>query len=164
MTVTTRGATADDIPMLVQMMHEFYAAGDYRLDRQWAAASFAALLANESYGAVWMVFAEGETAGYAVLTICYSMEYGGLAGHIDDLFIRPHYRRQGLGEAVLRALFADCARRGVLAVHVETANDNIAAKALYSRCGLSPQDDGREVFTSRLDKIKIRLDELADGT
>jgi ribosomal protein S18 acetylase RimI-like enzyme len=148
MTTTTRNATLDDIPALVDLMQEFYAQADYPLDRDWAAASFSALLQDESLGAIWIVFQDSEPAGYVVLTIRFSMEYGGLDAFIDDLFIRPAYRHRGLGRTALNALFAECTRRKVLAVHVEVGEDNVAAKALYRSYGLEPYADDRQMLTA----------------
>ena len=150
MTTTIRNGALDDIPVLVDLMQEFYAGANYPLDRQWAAASFSALLHDDSRGAVWIVFHDSEPAGYVVLTTRFSMEYGGLDAFIDDLFIRPAYRRRGLGQAALNAIFAECERRKVLAVHVEVGHDNVAAKALYHSYGLEPYNDGRQMLTVRL--------------
>lgn len=150
MATITRHATLDDIPILVDLMQEFYAEAAYPLDRQWAANSFSALLRDDSLGAVWIIFHDGEPAGHVVLTIRFSMEYGGLDAFIDDLFIRPAYRRRGLGRAALKALFDECERRRVLALHVEVGQDNIAAKALYQSYGLEPGSDSRQMLTVRL--------------
>ena len=150
MTTATRNATLNDIPALVDMMQEFYAEADYSLDRQWAAASFSTLLQDDSLGAAWVIVHDSEPAGYVVLTMRFSMEYGGLDAFIDDLFIRPSYRRRGLGRVALKALFEECERRQVLAVHVEVGHDNVAAKALYLSYGLELGGDGRQKLTVRL--------------
>ncbi|HEX8173500.1 MAG TPA: GNAT family N-acetyltransferase [Pyrinomonadaceae bacterium] len=150
MAIETRRAAPDDIPILVELMQEFYSEAPYPLDRDWAAASFNALLPDDSLGAVWIVFLDSQPAGYVVMTIKFSMEYGGLDAFIDDLFIRAPYRRRGLGRTVLNALFDECERRGVLAVHVEVGQDNEAANALYDSYGLKPYDDGRRTLTVRL--------------
>ena len=150
MNSTTRSATPEDIPALVYLMQEFYAEASYPLDRNWAAASFSTLLGDASLGAVWIVAQDSEPAGYVVLTVRFSMEYGGLDAFIDDLFVRPSYRRGGLGRAALGALFAECERRKVLAVHVEVGHDNVAAHGLYQSYGLRPYDDGRQTLTVRL--------------
>ena len=150
MTTAIRRATPGDIPALVDLMREFYAEAGYPLDRGWAAAAFSALLGDDSRGAAWLASHEGEPAGYVVLTVRFSMEYGGLDAFIDDLFVRPGCRRLGLGRAALRELFDECGRRGVLAVHVEVGRDNAAAQSLYSGYGLESGGDGRQVLTARL--------------
>jgi ribosomal protein S18 acetylase RimI-like enzyme len=150
MVTEPRRATLDDIPLLVELMQEFYAEAPYPLDRDWAAASFQALLTDDSLGAVWIIFHDSQPMGYVVLTLRFSMEYGGLDAFIDDLFIRAPYRRRGLGRALIDALFEECERRGVLAVHVEVGQDNAAANALYSSYGLKPYDDNRQTLAVRL--------------
>jgi GNAT superfamily N-acetyltransferase len=78
------------------------------------------------------------------------MEYGGLDGWVDDLFVRPAFRRHGLARAALEALIAECERRGVLALHVEVGRENDAARPLYERFGLAPREDDRVTLTRRL--------------
>lgn len=150
MDATADKATPGDIPALVDLMREFYAEAGYALDVRWAADSFSALLGDHSRGSVRVIRHGKEAAGYVVLTVRFSMEYGGLDAFIDDLFIRPAYRRRGLARAALRALFDECRRRGVLAVHVEVGTDNDAAKALYASYGLRPGGDDRQLLTARL--------------
>lgn len=147
---TIQKADPSDIPLLVQLMEEFHGEGGRPLDRAWAAASFTALFQDESRGAAWIVSCGGQPAGYVVLTVRFSMEFGGLDAFIDDLFVRPVFRRRGLGRLVLAALFADCGRRGILAVHVEVAADNIPAKGLYGGYGMRPLTDGRQMHTVTL--------------
>jgi hypothetical protein len=81
--ITTRRATPEDIPWLVDMMAKFYAESGFLLDRDWASASFAALL-DDVRGAAWIGSHHDDPAGYVVLTLRHSMEYGGLDGFIDD--------------------------------------------------------------------------------
>jgi GNAT superfamily N-acetyltransferase len=145
-----RRATLKDTSALVNMMEEFYAEADRALDRAWASASFSALLAAPAQGAVWILSQAGQPAGYVVLTVRFSMEYGGPDAFIDDLFVRPAFRRRGLGHFALQTLLAECRRRGVLAVHVEAGRDNAAAQALYASHGLALCRDDRQLLTVRL--------------
>lgn len=157
MQTTIHRADDDDIPDLVALMREFYGDSNYALDGAWAAASFAALLGESSRGAAWIARENGAPAGYIVLSLRHSMEFGGTDGFIDDLFVRASHRRRGLGRALMDELFADCRRRGVLAVHVETGFDNEAAKALYDRHGL--KDRQRLLLTARLtDRVEAPAD------
>ncbi len=150
MLITACRATLEDIPLLVNMMQEFYEESNFVLDRQWATDSFSAFLSDDSRGAAWIGYYNGDAAGYVVMTIRFSMEYGGLDAFIDDLFVRVPYRRQGLGQTLLDTLFAKCQQRKVLAVHVEVGQNNVAANALYGNCGLKLREDCRQMLTRRL--------------
>jgi ribosomal protein S18 acetylase RimI-like enzyme len=143
-----REAQTADIPALVSLMADFYAESNYRLDPDWARASFHRLLAGNDRGSAWIAFCGDAAAGYVVLTTRHSMEFGGPDGFIDDLFVRPAFRRAGIATTLLERLFDDCRQRGMLALHVEVGAENSAAQALYERFGLS--SDGRQHLTARL--------------
>jgi ribosomal protein S18 acetylase RimI-like enzyme len=152
MSTFLRIAQESDIPDLVELMSEFYAESQYSLDRFWASRSFTQLLKNPARGGAWVAHDGRDAMGYVVLTTRHSMEYGGLDGFIDDFFVRPRYRRHGLGTSLLGALIEHCRRHDVLAVHVEVGLDNAAAQAVYRRFGLA--ESGRQLLTARILKEK----------
>jgi ribosomal protein S18 acetylase RimI-like enzyme len=120
-------ASPEDIPKLVALMSEFYSEAAYKLNSQRAAEAFAALLSDEKLGFVWFIRSKSDDVGYLVLTLCYSMEFGGTNAYIDDFYINPAFRGVGLGTASLGELRAFCNERGYRAIHVETGRENTAA-------------------------------------
>ena len=153
---TLRNASAEDIPVLLDLMRDFHGESGRALDREWAEGVFAVFFLDPSHGAIWIASCEGTVAGYVVLTVRFSMEFGGLDAFIDDLFVRPSFRRRGLGQLLLGALFDECRKRGVLAVHVETGPDNGPARGLYEACGLRLPGDSRVKLTAELGKLAAR--------
>jgi GNAT superfamily N-acetyltransferase len=143
-----RRASSDDIQKLVTMMDEFYAEGGYPLNHQRATEAFATLLADDRLGYVWFIQADGQDVGYVVLTLCFSMEYGGPNAFVDDLFVRLPFRRAGLATAALTEVRDFCTKRGVRALHVETGRDNSDAQAVYRRIGFTHSD--HQFLTLRL--------------
>ena len=133
-------ASSVDIPKLVALMAEFYAEAGYALNSQRAADAFAALLSDEKLGFVWFIRSNGDDVGYLVLTLCYSMEFGGTNAYVDDLFVKPAFRGAGLGTAALRELREFCNERGFRAIHVETGRENVAALTVYRRVGFAEID------------------------
>src|SRR6059036_1184823 len=113
-----RKASPKDVQRLVTLMDEFYAEAAYPLNHRRAAEGFAALLADERLGHVWFIQANAQDVGHVVVTLCFSMEYGGPIAFVDDLFIQPPFRRAGLGAAALAEVRAFCANRGVRALFV----------------------------------------------
>lgn len=140
-----REAVPADVPALVALMAEFYAEAGFPLPAGPATRAFAALLAAPQLGGVWLAEVDGEPAGYAVLTLGFSMEYGGLRGFVDDLYVRPAARGRGLAAAALGAVRDACERRGVRALHVEAGPDNDVARRLYARSGFA--DSGHLLLT-----------------
>ena len=132
---TLRRAGPDDLNQLVIMMAEFYSDSLYTLNPRRAAESFAPLLADDRWGYVWFIRGDSQDVGYVVITLSYSMEYGGPSAIVDDFFIRPAFRGAGLGKAALAEVASFCATRGARAVHVETGDDNPRALAVYRKAG-----------------------------
>jgi len=144
--IVARRAEHSDIPHLVELMREFYAESSFRLDRDWARRAFECLIAEPVHGAVWLIEGDGVPVGHIVLSLRFTMEFGGLSGYIDDLFVRPTHRRRGAARAGLEALFAECHRLGCRAIHVDVSADNEAANVLYRRYGLVLGDEARRTL------------------
>jgi GNAT superfamily N-acetyltransferase len=131
-------------------MREFYAEANFPLDQTWADTSFSQLLEHSQLGCVWLAERDSVAAGHAVLTLRYTMEHGALSGYVDDLFVKPEFRRQGIARALLSALFDECARRSCKSIYVEVGDRNVPAIELYGRFGLGPFHDGRVLFHGAL--------------
>ena len=124
-------------------MCEFYSESKHALDQQLAETAFAKLFREPVLGCVWLAEQQGTAVGHVVLTLHYIMEHAGFSGYIDDLFVKPEFRRQGVAHALLAQLWSECKRRACKSVYVEVGNDNLPAIALYTQLGLRQLQDGR---------------------
>ena len=132
-----RLATLTDIELLVRLMRQFYHEANFTLSEQVASRAFETLLDDSRLGQVWVIENDGHPAGFVVLTVSFSMEFGGLSGFVDDFYVAPHYRNRGLGHAALEEVKRACIRRGVRALLVETGPDNEAALSAYRSVGFN---------------------------
>ena len=148
--VSVRCATPEDIPALVLLMEAFYAESSHRLDNELASGAFGKLLSNPSLGCVWLARAGDRSIGHAVLATRYTMEHGAASGYVDDLYVEPEYRRQGVGFALLEGLFHECRVRELASVYVEVGQSNRPALALYAKFGLAPVMGGRVLLSGPL--------------
>lgn len=137
---TIRVAAPADVPTLVALMSEFYAEAGFALPASPAANAFIELVSSPSLGAVWLAEHGGAPVGHVVVTVAFSMEYGGLRGFIDDLYVRPAARGRGTGAALLAAARAGAVARGLRALCVETGREEHRARALYARAGYMDSD------------------------
>jgi GNAT superfamily N-acetyltransferase len=136
-----RQALPKDIATLVALMAEFYAESDYKLDQAITEKAFAALLADERLGYVWIIDENGKDVGYVVITLRYGMEHGGLMACLDDLFVIPQSRNRGLSTAALLQVRDFCKSIGVRAITVEVGHSNGPAQTVYRRLGLAKLPD-----------------------
>jgi ribosomal protein S18 acetylase RimI-like enzyme len=140
-----RPAGPSEIGALASLMIEFYAEAGFSLSREAAERTFRAILVAPNMGRVWLLESKGRAAGFVVLTVSFSMEYGGLRGFVDDFFVSKAFRRRGLGAAALQAVKGESARRGLRALLVETGPTNDEALSVYRRAGF--MDTGHLLLT-----------------
>jgi GNAT superfamily N-acetyltransferase len=133
-------ASRGDAALLVDLMAEFYAESHHPLNREQAREAFHALLADDRLGRVWLIRLDGQDVGYVVLTLGFSMEYGGRDGVVDDLFIRAPFRGAGLGTAAVEEVRRVATELGVRALHLMVDQENVPAQTVYRRAGFVPAD------------------------
>src|SRR5438445_781528 len=78
---------------------------------------------------------EGATAGYAVVFETYSTFLARPTLYVEDLFVRPEARRQGVGRALLRHLATEAVARGCGRMEWTVLDWNELAQGVYRRVG-----------------------------
>ena len=96
------------------------------------------LLQDSSIGDVW-VAEDTEIVGYLVITWGWGIESGGKEALIDEIYISPNYRNQGLASALVTASLDRARDIGTKAVFLETEADNPGSRALYERLGFATE-------------------------
>ena len=135
-----RTATLTDVDALLMLMGEA-SPGLERVPPDSATArALEALLDDSRLGQVWLIEYDGHPAGFVVMTVGFSMEWGGLRGFIENFFVTPRYRGQGLAHAALEQVKLACRRRGVRALLVENSPEEAAALNAYRRAGFAATD------------------------
>jgi GNAT superfamily N-acetyltransferase len=89
---------------------------------------------------------EGRMVGVAVLAYRLSIAAAGLFASIEDLYVRPDERRQGIGRALLEVVEERCASRNVS--YVEAQVEDEEAAAFYATVGYEPQPGVRVLSRS----------------
>jgi ribosomal protein S18 acetylase RimI-like enzyme len=148
--ISFRPAAAEDELTLLRMMRNLaeQEPGAYFFDEPAVREVLRMFLANPELGQAW-VFFDGETpAGYIILTFGYSFEYHGRDSFIDELYIEPQYRRQGIGKRALQFVEERARELGVNAIHLEVDHGNEPAAELYRRTGYD--DHARFLMTKWL--------------
>lgn len=141
-----RVAGSADAECVLAMMRDFYAEDRIVFEPARVQAGVDALLAEPARGEIllWQD-AGGNVLGYGVLCVCFSLEWGGAFGLIDELYLRPCARGRGLGRRALDTLLRRAAAQGLGTVRLEVNHHNAAAKRMYLAAGF--RDDGRDLLT-----------------
>ena len=140
MSVYFQQAKTENQDALVELMREFNAFEDLPFNEEKTRKALKQILQDESLGRVWLV-KEGEaTAGYAVLTLGFSLEFHGRDAFIDEIYFREDFRGKGLGKRALQFLEEQCRALGAWALHLEVERKNENAQIVYRRSGFTDHD------------------------
>jgi GNAT superfamily N-acetyltransferase len=132
--VYVRPATPEDFDLLLPMVEELQASEgivrDGRLEE-----SLRTLLASPDVGRAFIVVSDDETAGYAIVSYSYDLEYGGRDAFLSDFFVVPAHRGKGVGSAAFALLESEARDRGLRALHLAVRNEDSRAMHLYEKAG-----------------------------
>jgi ribosomal protein S18 acetylase RimI-like enzyme len=88
-------------------------------------------------------------AGVLQLRFRFSVWKAAPDAWLEDLFVREHARRAGVGEALVSLALERARERGAKRIELDTNEQNAVALALYERHGFSPRSKGgagRDLF------------------
>jgi len=122
--------------------------GDFHFDEAAIWATLEELVANPSLGRAWLIYNNDTPIGYVVLTFGFSLESHGRDGILDEIYIAPAYRSQGIGTQVMTSVEAEARQLGLKKLYLEVERNNHRARTLYQKLGF--EDFDRYLLNKRL--------------
>ncbi|MBP0481852.1 GNAT family N-acetyltransferase [Sagittula salina] len=141
-------ATPEDLPKLLPMVAGFHAEMGYDTTAEHQLEAVMPLLEDSRHGAIWLIGPRRSPVGYIAVTFGWSLEYGGLDGIVDEIYIRPAVRGRGMGHDALDDIAKALKDAGVRALHLEVDREDERAQTFYGRARFRPRD--RYIFMSRV--------------
>lgn len=138
-----REATVDDLAEIVQLIKEL-AIYERAEDQAKATVDGLASALFCEHPKVFCLIAEsdaGEVAGLALYFYNFSTWEGVHGLYLEDLFVRPQFRGQGLGGALLHRLAKITTDNGFARMEWVVLNWNSSAIAVYDRIGGEPLNE-----------------------
>ena len=135
-------ATIDDVPVILSLIK---ALADYeQLGSQVGATETdlrAALFGPKPAAEVILAYAGAEPAGFALYFQSFSTFVGRPGLYLEDLFVKPAWRKQGLGRMFLARLAHIAIERGYGRMEWSVLNWNEMALRVYRAAGARPLSD-----------------------
>jgi ribosomal protein S18 acetylase RimI-like enzyme len=138
-------AQANQISELMKLVEKFYQHFDYSFDYETHSQLVKKFLANPHFGRVYLIQYQDQWIGYLALTFGFTFEYGGKDAFVDEFFVDPDYRSQGIGKYVLNEIQGMAKALELKALHLQTEKYNTRAKELYQSVGF--KDKARSTLT-----------------
>jgi ribosomal protein S18 acetylase RimI-like enzyme len=132
-------AKTDDLERLMGLVSAFHTETDFESTPEHREAALQPLLEGSPHGAIYLIGPARAPIGYIVITFGWSVEFGGLDGFIDEIYIRSGVRGRGVGAEVITSLVAMLKSVGIKALHLEVEPETERALRLYKRCHFKPR-------------------------
>lgn len=139
-------ATPEHLDRLLPLVAAFHDEAGLGTNAETQRSGIEPLLDGIPHGTAYLIGPARAPIGYIVISFGWSVEFGGLDGFVDEIYIRPGVRGRGIAGEVLRALPKALAEAGLKALHLEVDKTNTAAQKLYAACGFRARD-GYQLMT-----------------
>ena len=134
---SVRLAGPDDAEAIAQLLHDFNGEfGDPTPGPVVLADRVRRLLVDGDV----TVLLGGAAHGVAVLRFRPSFWTGALDCYLEELYVVPDRRGQGLGRALMEAAIDHARRKGATHMDLGTGEEDVAARALYEGLGFSNRE------------------------
>jgi ribosomal protein S18 acetylase RimI-like enzyme len=133
--VVVRDASERDLPAVTALLARQLEEHGIALAHDVLERSVRTLLGDARLGHVLVATIDDATGGVAVLSFLFTLEHGGPAAWLDELYVDPALRGRGIGARLVDAALAVARTRGCVALDLEVEAGHDAAERLYERLG-----------------------------
>ena len=141
MNITFRKFNQNDKDLFFSMVKKFYAppavlhfpSDEVMMSSFWASLEIPELVKG------YMFEYDGSPAGYAIVSMKFETEVGGMAAWIEELFVEEDFRSKGIGSKFFEHLKEELSGK-IKRIRLEVGDENDGAKQLYKRLGFEMLD------------------------
>jgi GNAT superfamily N-acetyltransferase len=142
MSALIRPATPADVPAILGLIREL---ADYEKLLEHAKATPAdldvALFGDRPAAEALVAVVDGQTVGFALYFTTFSTFVGRPGIYLEDIYVQPAFRGQGLGKQFFRCIAQLAVERGCGRIEWSVLNWNTPAWKFYESLGATPLDD-----------------------
>src|SRR5262249_9555551 len=131
MDIAIAQATSAEREVLVELLHAQLVEHDIVLPLERLRQAVDGPLADPRHGLCRLARAAGEPGGVAYVSLIWALEHGGKASWLEELYVVPARRGQGIGRRLLSAVIEHARRAGCAAIDLEVEASHGRAARLY---------------------------------
>jgi GNAT superfamily N-acetyltransferase len=122
-----------DLGPIVQMLRTQLEEHDIVLAGQALQRATQGLIEDHALGRILTARLGGELVGVAVISFLWTLEHGGPAAWLDEVYVEPSQRGAGIGRKLVEAAMQVARDSGCIALDLEVDAGHEAAERLYER-------------------------------
>jgi ribosomal protein S18 acetylase RimI-like enzyme len=139
-----RDVTPNDVPIITALMRDFAEFEELTAYFEATADQLAAVMFGEQAFVNGLVDEEnGEVIAYALFYPNYATFRGQRGMYLEDLYISPAHRGNGIGEAIIRKIAQVAKAQGCKRIDFQVLEWNQPAIGFYKRLGADREDTER---------------------
>jgi len=144
MQLIIRPAVASDCPLVLSFIRDLASYEQLMAEFQATEEKLhATLFAERPSAECVLAFVDGAAAGFAVFYTNYSTFLAKPGLYVEDLFVKPAFRKKGVGRALLAHIAGLANERGCGRVEWTVLDWNEPAIDFYATFGAAPMEDWR---------------------
>ncbi|MDQ3725597.1 MAG: GNAT family N-acetyltransferase [Actinomycetota bacterium] len=140
--IPVRQAGVEDAPAIARLLHDFNREFDEPTPPVEELAERCCRLLEE--GEITALLPEQGPDGLALLRFRPALWSAGLEAYLQELYVVPALRGQGIGRSLLQAAIHLSRDRGADGIDLNTGETDTAARALYESIGFTNKEGGPE--------------------
>jgi GNAT superfamily N-acetyltransferase len=133
-----RPATRADRASLIALLVAQFREHDIDTPPRAVGRAVDGILRHPQRGKFLVASVAGRVVALAALSFVWPLEHGARSAWLEELYVEPRHRGQGIGRTLLRAACALAAESGAVAVDLEVDAAHRRAGRLYAREGFRP--------------------------
>jgi GNAT superfamily N-acetyltransferase len=128
-------AQPSDLAPVLQLLHTQLQEHDIVLTDQALQRATQGLIEDHRLGRILTARLDGGLVGVAVISFLWTLEHGGPAAWLDEVYVEPSRRGEGIGRKLVEAAMQVARDSGCIALDLEVDAGHEAAERLYERMG-----------------------------
>jgi len=130
-----RRAEFSDIPDLVELLRELFSIEvDFEFNAVRQEKGLSMMMSSPGIRCVMVAEVNQQVVGMCTAQLVVSTAKGGFSGLVEDMVIRPEYRKGGLGRSLLEAVNIWCIHKGARRIQLLADKNNTKALTFYEKC------------------------------
>lgn len=126
----------------LELTAKFYSseAVDHQIPEEYHEIAFDEMLNSDLYMDGYMIEKDKKPVGYAIVSKTFSHEAGGRVLWLEELYILPEYRSEGLGKEFFDYMESNLCKNSFARIRLEISPSNSRAEKLYKSLGFNYLD------------------------
>ncbi len=138
--VSFRRLAAADRATAIDLIRAYYAGEGYEFSPPDIERAVDEIVAGAGLAHLWLIERSGEAVGYLCLAAGFSLEAGGGDYFLDEIYVTPEARGEGIGTMALDYAEQQCRALGARRLSLVTERANPRARAFYECRGYGAYD------------------------